>query len=412
MASSEDTLRSPESSLPSMSVITISSDESMPLFMHVGEVRMRPSASRTDRLPSHATMYSRSYSHRPATQMSRACCASVFAWPGKSESGVKGGLLPGAESGRAVSFQITSGTLRGDLRNGPPVPWNQRQRKETITKRPKNPVSFKKSASLGINAAQFQHRSHSVDRQHVRRDAVVDLVRLGVPHHFIERILHEIQQPLVHFALPPEESLPVLHPFEIAHRYAAGIPQNIRYGEDTLGIDNSVGLPGGWPVCPFAKNLGLNLVRIFLGDLVFNGRGDGNVARLEEHVAGGHLCSASGKTLKRLLLRVHPVNHFRYVEALLVVEPAADISQPDDFVPGLLHQLRRHRADIAKTLHDHAAALFLQTNLGQRLVAAHHHAAARGFAPSAGSTQLNRFSCHHRRRGLPHVHRVGVHHPR
>ena len=203
-----------------------------------------------------------------------------------------------------------------------------------------------------------------------------------------------------------------MHPFEIAHRYTAGIPQNIRYGEDTLGIDNSVGLPGGWPVCPFAKNLGLNLLRIFLGDLVFNGRGDGNVARLEEHVAGGHLCSASGTTLQRLLLRVHPVNHFRYVEALLVVEPAADISQPDDFVPGLLHQLRRHRADIAKTLHDHAAALFLQTNLGQRLVAAHHHAAARGFAPSAGSTQLNRLSCHHRRRGLPHVHRVGIHHPR
>src|SRR5437868_2755144 len=240
MASSEDTLRSPESCLPSMSVITRSSDESMPLFMHVGVVRMRPSASRTDRLPSHATMYSRSYIHRPATQMSRACCASVFAWPGKSESGVKGGLLPGAESGRAVSFQITSGTLRGDLRNGPPVP----------------------------------------------------------------------------FARPPEQSLPVLHPFEIAHRYAAGIPQNIRYGEDTLGIDNSVGLPGGWPVCPFAKNLGLNLVRIFLGDLVFNGRGDGNVARLEEHVAGGHLCSASGQPLHRLLLRVHPVNHFRYVEAL------------------------------------------------------------------------------------------------
>src|SRR5689334_24055767 len=119
MASSEDTLRSAERCLPSMSVITRPSGDSIPLFMHVGVVRMRPSASRTDKLPSHATMYSRSYIQRPATQMSLACCASVFAWPGKSESGVKGGLLPGAENGRAVSFRFPSGTPRGDLRNGP-----------------------------------------------------------------------------------------------------------------------------------------------------------------------------------------------------------------------------------------------------------------------------------------------------
>src|SRR2546429_2681714 len=41
MASSEETLRSPATCRPSRSVITRSSGESIPLFMHVGVVRMR-----------------------------------------------------------------------------------------------------------------------------------------------------------------------------------------------------------------------------------------------------------------------------------------------------------------------------------------------------------------------------------
>src|SRR5579859_1392882 len=136
MASSEETLRSPQSCLPSISVITRSSGESIPLFMQVGVVRMRPSASRTDKLPSQATMYSRSYIQRPATQMSRACCASVFAWPGKSESGVKGGLLPGAEKGRAVSANSFQAHPAGTYEMAPPVPWDQRERKRKYYKTP------------------------------------------------------------------------------------------------------------------------------------------------------------------------------------------------------------------------------------------------------------------------------------
>src|SRR5215472_3130348 len=51
--------------------------------------------------------------------MSSACCASLFAWPGKSESGVMGGRLPGAERSAAPCFPISSDTLRSGLRNGP-----------------------------------------------------------------------------------------------------------------------------------------------------------------------------------------------------------------------------------------------------------------------------------------------------
>src|SRR5215831_8906487 len=117
-----------------MSVVTRSSGESIPLFMQVGVVRMRPSASRTDRLPSQATMYPCWYIQRPATQMSRACCDSVFACPGRSESGVKGGLLSGAENGRASSSNLFQAHPVGTYEMAPPVPWDQLEWKETITK--------------------------------------------------------------------------------------------------------------------------------------------------------------------------------------------------------------------------------------------------------------------------------------
>src|SRR5262249_4062262 len=153
----------------------------------------RPSASRTDRLPSQATMYPCWYIQRPATQMSRACCASVFACPGRSESGVKGGLLSGAENGRAFSSNFISGTPRRDLRTGPAGSLGPARVERSYYKILQESSAVPKfSGSLSIDAAQLQYRGHTVDRQHVRRDAVVDLVCLCVAHHLIEGILHNI----------------------------------------------------------------------------------------------------------------------------------------------------------------------------------------------------------------------------
>src|SRR5215467_16332025 len=142
MASSEETLRSPESCLPSIFVITKSSGESMPLFIQVGVVRMRPSANRTDRLPSEATMYPCWYIQRPATQMSRACCASVFAWTGKSESGVMGRTPSWRSNSRAVPSELLPAHPVGTYEMAPPVPWDQLEWKEAITKCPKNLVQI------------------------------------------------------------------------------------------------------------------------------------------------------------------------------------------------------------------------------------------------------------------------------
>src|SRR5713226_10032565 len=64
-------------------MMTRSSGVSMPLFMHVGVVRIRTSSSRTERLPSQATLNPRSYIQRPTTQRSARCSCSDLCWPGE-----------------------------------------------------------------------------------------------------------------------------------------------------------------------------------------------------------------------------------------------------------------------------------------------------------------------------------------
>src|ERR1700704_2681576 len=86
--------------------------------MQVGVVRTLPSSSRTEMFPSQATMCPRSYIHRPAMQISRRCCSSLFAWPDKSESVVTGGLLPGAgRFSRALQPELVLAHSVAELRS-------------------------------------------------------------------------------------------------------------------------------------------------------------------------------------------------------------------------------------------------------------------------------------------------------
>ena len=59
-----------EDDVRSISMMTRSSGVIMPLFRQVGVVRMRLASRRTERLPSPATMWPRSYNQRPTRQMS------------------------------------------------------------------------------------------------------------------------------------------------------------------------------------------------------------------------------------------------------------------------------------------------------------------------------------------------------
>src|SRR5216684_2172012 len=118
---------------------------------------------------------------------------------------------------------------------------------------------------LGINSAELEGAGDAVDGQHISRNAVVDFVHFRKADHFIEGIVHDVEEALVHFALAPEEALAVLDPFEIADGNAARVAENVRYGKDSLAIDDRVSLPSGGAVGARAENPGLNLFGILFG---------------------------------------------------------------------------------------------------------------------------------------------------
>ena len=233
----------------------------------------------------------------------------------------------------------------------------------------------------------------------------------GIAHDLVEGVVHDVPEVFVHFALAPEEALAVLHPFEIAHGDAAGVAKNIRDGEDALALDEVIGPRGGGPVGAFAENPGLHLMGVLVGDLVFDGRGDCDLAGLEEDIAGAHPGAAGGKVLQRLFLVVDPVHDLGDIEAVFVVEAAGDVREADDLVARLVHELGGHGADVAEALHDDAAARVAHAQLGEGFVAAHQHAAASGFLAAARAAQLDGLAGHDGGGGLVDVHGKGVHDP-
>src|SRR6266481_1815199 len=233
--------------------MTRSSGDIIPLFIQVGVVRMRLASRRIERLPSHATMWPRSYIHRPTRQISRRYCSSS---------------LPGTSGVESVATWRTLSSAEGRFE-----PNRSMNIMQLLAQRVRR-VGQKAKSKLCVNAAQLQRGGHAVNRQHISRDPVVYLVRFGVTNDFVERAFHNVQQPLVHFAFPPEKTLPVLNPFEIADGNATGVAENIRHGKDSFCINHRIGLPGGGAVGALAKNLALHLVSVLLGDLVFDGRGD------------------------------------------------------------------------------------------------------------------------------------------
>ena len=170
-------------------------------------------------------------------------------------------------------------------------------------------------------------------------------------------------------------------------------------------------MPSGRTVGAFAHNFRLYLRGVLFRNLIFNRRGNQHVALLEKHVTRTHFRSATRIILQRLLLCADPVDHLGHVESVFVVETAADIGKSDDFVTGFLHQVRGHRANVAEALNDDPRRFFFHAELCQRLVPANHHAASRRFAASARAAQFNRLAGYDRRRRLPMMHRVRIHHP-
>src|ERR1041385_2081575 len=109
-------------------------------------------------------------------------------------------------------------------------------------------LAFQDKPSLGVDAPHFKRFRHSVNRYHIGRDAVVDLVSFRILYHDIEGIHHYVHQPLIDFTFAPEKTLAVLYPFEVADGHTARISQNVWDGEHALAVQDGVRLPGRWAI--------------------------------------------------------------------------------------------------------------------------------------------------------------------
>jgi hypothetical protein len=77
------------------------------------------------------------------------------------------------------------------------------------------------------------------------------------------------------------------------------------------------------------------------------------------------------------------------IDAIRIVEAAVILGDADNLIAVLRQQARSIRANVAKALDDHAAAVDGHVEIAQALVAHHHHAAAGGFLASARTANAN-----------------------
>src|ERR1700730_1843196 len=101
---------------------------------------------------------------------------------------------------------------------------------------------------------------HAADGEDIRAGAHVRAMLPRRLVHFVKRAPHHYLELGVHFAFRPEETLQVLYPFEVTHRDASGIRQNIRNHHDALARQNFVRVRGGRAVGSFSNYFCLDLV--------------------------------------------------------------------------------------------------------------------------------------------------------
>src|SRR5712691_7706046 len=91
-----------------------------------------------------------------------------------------------------------------------------------------------------IDAAGERRLRDAMHRDHVRGRAHVDLVLLRHVENVVERLDHDLLEARVDRRLAPEEVLEVLDPFEIGHRDAAGVAQDVGDEERALVEEDAV----------------------------------------------------------------------------------------------------------------------------------------------------------------------------
>src|SRR5690348_8296504 len=120
-------------------------------------------------------------------------------------------------------------------------------------------------APLSVDAAQLDGVSYPADGEHVSRDAVVDVLRIGEVHDVFKGLAQDELKLLVHGGFLPEISLAVLHPLKVRSGDAAGVGENVWNDKDFFVGQDFIGGGGGGTVGAFANDFGLDAGRVLAG---------------------------------------------------------------------------------------------------------------------------------------------------
>src|SRR5262249_36464046 len=158
---------------------------------------------------------------------------------------------------------------------------------------------------------------------------------------------------------------------------------NIWNDEDFFVGKDFVGGRSGGSVGAFTDDFCLDARGVLAGDDVLRGRGNQDVAIGQQELFG--IISFSLGVADDRLVGITMLQQAIDVDAVLVVEAAIVFSNADDLVAGVLHELGGVGAHVAKALNDHTRGFAGHLKLSEGFIAVDHHAAARGFAASAGA---------------------------
>src|SRR4029079_9846054 len=103
------------------------------------------------------------------------------------------------------------------------------------------------------------------------------LVLLGELQHVVEAPRHDVVEPFVDGGFGPEIAAAILYPFEIGHRYAAGVGEDVRDDEDALLLEDRVRTGRGRTVRALANDLRAHLPGVTARDDVLERRRGGHV---------------------------------------------------------------------------------------------------------------------------------------
>src|SRR5208283_4202716 len=186
--------------------------------------------------------------------------------------------------------------------------------------------------------------------------------------------------------------------------------QNVRHDEHMFVGQNVIGRCGGGTVRTFDQDTGLYLVGIFGSNDVFRGRGDQDFAIGDQQLFRGAPLGAFEAVYGAFLLTVVPEG--LNVDALAVVQAAIPFANANYFVADLVHEQGRVGADVAESLDDDAGTLASHLEVLDGFIAYDHDTPAGSLPAATRAAHVHRLARNHRGDRLPHVHGIGVHHPR